>query len=109
MEAEQPKLANAACGDFYRRHIKYVYAVIDRANGSEPGKDGMVDMVTDTFLRVHEQASTYQPWGEWDHTLPFENHSNRFSPANVALLPENPGLHAMPGRLTVTSCKLPAG
>ena len=63
-QAERPKLANAACDDFYRRHIKYVYAVIDRADGSELGKDGVVDTMTDTFLRVHERASTYQTCGE---------------------------------------------
>jgi RNA polymerase sigma factor (sigma-70 family) len=65
-KAEHPELANAACDEFYRRHLKYVYAVIDRAYGSELGTDGVVDMVTDTFLRVYERASTYQPCGEKD-------------------------------------------
>lgn len=63
-KAEHPELANAACDEFYRRHLKYVYAVIDRAYGSELGKDGVVDMVADTFLRIYERASTYQPCGE---------------------------------------------
>lgn len=65
-KAEHPELASAACDEFYRRHLKYVYAVIDRAYGSELGKDGVMDMVTDTFLRVYERAHTYQPCGEKD-------------------------------------------
>ena len=65
-KAEHPELASAACDEFYRRHLKYVYAVIDRAYGSELGKEGVMDMVTDTFLRVYERAHTYQPCGEKD-------------------------------------------
>jgi len=65
-KAEHLELANAACDEFYRRHLKYVYAVIDRAYGSELGKEGVVDMVTETFLRVYERASTYQPCGAND-------------------------------------------
>lgn len=65
-KAEEPELAKAACDEFYRRHLKYVYAVISRAYGTELGNDGVMDMVTDTFLRVYEKASTYKPCGEKD-------------------------------------------
>lgn len=65
-KADHRETAKAACDEFYRRHLKYVYAVIDRAYGSELGKDGVVDMVTDTFVRVFERAHTYKPCGEKD-------------------------------------------
>lgn len=62
--ADQPDVANAACGEFYQRHLKYVFAVITRAFGKELGQQGVEDMVSETFIRVFDRAGTYQVCGE---------------------------------------------
>ena len=65
-QEDQPDVAKAACSEFYQRHLKYVFAVIKRAFGEELGQQGVEDMVTDTFIRVFERASTYEACGEKD-------------------------------------------
>lgn len=60
---DQAAVAKAACNEFYTRHVKYVFAVIQRNYGSALGERGVEDMVTETFVRVIEKAGTYKPCG----------------------------------------------
>lgn len=62
-QRDQPEVAKAACDEFYQRHVKYVFAVIQRAHGPELGHHGVEDMVMETFIRVFEKADTYRPCG----------------------------------------------
>jgi RNA polymerase sigma factor (sigma-70 family) len=58
---ENPDLARAAWGDFYSRHIKFLYGVCFRAYGQRLGAHGVEDLVADTFRRVYTHgAPTYQ-------------------------------------------------
>lgn len=70
---DHPDLAQAACGEFYERHVKYVYAVIDRSFGQSLGPDGVADMTTETFMRVFERAETYKSCGSDDRDVQRRN------------------------------------
>ncbi len=59
--ADDPDAASAALGEFYRRHMKYLYDRCARAYADDIGDAGVEDLVQETFWRAFEKASTYVP------------------------------------------------
>lgn len=64
--SDNPEVAQAACEEFYNRHSRYVFAVIDRAHGETLGEQTVEDLVMETFRRVYEKAHTYKACGAMD-------------------------------------------
>lgn len=59
-QTEHPDLARAACGEFYSRHVEYLYARL-RKHRESVGEHGVEDLVMDAFKRAYEKAHTYSP------------------------------------------------
>jgi RNA polymerase sigma factor (sigma-70 family) len=58
---ENPPLARAAGAEFYSRHIAWLYAVCHRAYHRLLGREGVEDLVQETFRRVFSSgAATYK-------------------------------------------------
>ena len=63
---EDAATASAACTEFYNRHVRYLYSVVGRAHRTTLGQAGIEDIVMETFGRVFEKATTYEPCGAPD-------------------------------------------
>ncbi len=60
--AEQPSDARVEMQEFYARHIRYLYAVVNKQCARLGFGDSEVeDLVQDTFARAFDRASTYRP------------------------------------------------
>ena len=67
MAADDPAGAKAAWAEFYRRHVRYLYAVCLRAYGPLLGGEaGVADLVAETFKRVYEHADKFDAVGLTD-------------------------------------------
>lgn len=66
MRDEEPGFAQAACNEFYQRHLNYAYTVVRRAFQDLVGEAAVDDLVSDTFSRVFERAGTYKACGAAD-------------------------------------------
>ena len=61
---EDPLAARAAWGEFYQRHVDYVYAVSMRAFGAVlDGPVGVSDLLAETFRRAYEKAHLFDDGG----------------------------------------------
>lgn len=60
-KSEHPEEARAAFAEFHRRHVRYLYAVCLRAYADDIGRDGVEDLVQETFWRAFEKADTFTP------------------------------------------------
>lgn len=58
---DEPDSACAALGEFYKRHVRYLHAVCFRAHGQSLQASGVKDLVTSTFQRAYERASSFKP------------------------------------------------
>jgi len=64
MGRDDPAAASAAWEAFYRRHVRYLYAVCLRAYGGMlGGPDAAGDLVAETFRRAYEHAGTFDAGG----------------------------------------------
>jgi len=67
LAADDPAGAKAAWAEFYRRHVRYLYAVCLRAYGPLLGGEaGVADLVAETFKRVYEHADKFDAVGLTD-------------------------------------------
>jgi len=64
MASEEPAYARAAWEIFYLRHVKYLFAVAQRAYARLLGGDeGVADLVAETFQTAYEKAHTFRADG----------------------------------------------
>ncbi len=65
MKADAPEVAKEAWGEFYQRHIKYLYGVLRRRAGdlSFVSEDLVENLTQDTFIRAYERAETFNDRG----------------------------------------------
>ncbi len=61
-KAEDLQIAQAACGEFYKRHSEYLFRRLIKHRDSL-GDHGVEDLVLDTFRRAFEKAHTYKRTG----------------------------------------------
>ena len=60
MADQDPSAARDAWGEFYRRHVQYLYAMCDRAYGEVLGGEaGAGDIVAETFRRAFRAAGRF--------------------------------------------------
>lgn len=59
MNSDEPAYAEAACEEFYKRNLNYVYGVVRNAQVELIGDAIVEDIVVGTFGRVFAKASTY--------------------------------------------------
>jgi RNA polymerase sigma factor (sigma-70 family) len=62
LRASEPETARRAWGEFYRRHVDYLFGVCCHAYRELlGGVPGVSDLVADAFLRVYERAGSFDP------------------------------------------------
>lgn len=64
MAGDDPEVARAAWGQFYQRHVGYLYRVSLRAYGAILGGEaGVADLVADAFRLAYENADAFDSAG----------------------------------------------
>lgn len=58
---EDPALSMEAYGEFYKRHVNYLYNVCLRKHFDYIGEEKVMDLVQNTFKQAFEKAKTYKP------------------------------------------------
>ncbi len=62
MEKEDHEVANSAFSEFYSRHVRYIYFIINKHYANRLNDPDLVNiLVQDTFLKAFKHAASYRP------------------------------------------------